>query len=150
MTHAFKNHIITYAIFGMALFVFSIFSESIITLGNSQVAVVSEFGAAVTETPTNKLALDLRNKSNELNLQEKSLQEREALLAKERESMESNTRNILLATLVLSLLTLLIMNGYVYKRDKSSSVEKSYNHTLIHIPRKSYSVDLHNINKNMA
>ncbi len=152
MAPSLKNHIITYAIFGLSLFVFSIFIDQISILSRSQVALVTEFGASVTETPTNKLAAALRDKSIELDLREKALVEREMILEKERDSMQAKTRNILLTTLALSLFTLLIVNGYIYKRDKSRSqnMYQDYARSGVQIPKKSYSINLHEQTKNMA
>lgn len=114
-------------------------------MGREQVALVSEMGASITETNTNKLATQLRDRSNELDGREKLLNEKELILAKEKEEVDNRVRNILISTISLALITLFITNSYIYRRDKTRlrAVIKHFGHFPLRSPRQNYQIDLH-------
>lgn len=144
MKNTFGNTIAISTVFCLAVFLLSLFSNSILKLASDQVAFVSEVGANVVETPTNKLAAQLRDKTIELDLREKALNEKELLLQKEREAVAARTRNILLSTISLSFISLLIINLYIYRRDKKAvNIGKNFGYSLLHTGNRNYRVDLH-------
>lgn len=146
MKHTLKDYMIVGAVFIAVFFVFSAFTESLKSIGQNQVALVSEMGATIKETPTNKLAAQLRERNDELNEREKILNERELALAKERDAVNNRVRNILVTTISLAVLTLFITNSYIYRRDKTRlrAVIKHFGNFPLHTPKQNYQVDLHN------
>lgn len=96
--------------------------------GRDQVAMISQFGAQIAENPTNKLALEFKNRAEELDKKEKRLIEMQASLEEEQLRVAHRVRNILASTILLSLITLYIMNHIIKKR----IVHAEENHDHIH------------------
>lgn len=110
-----------------AIFIFTIFSKTVNLIAIEQVASVSKIGATITETPTNKLASNLRDYSKELTAKEKTLNEREIALRNEEERVKNATRNIIVGSISLSLISLFAINAYLYRRNKKQLEVNTFN-----------------------
>lgn len=133
-----------------ALFIVSFFSNSIRVFSKDQVATVSHVGASISETPTNKLAYELREYSKELSAKEIALKQRELELDIEAERVRNYTRNVLIGVISMSLVTLIITNIYMYHRSKKQfqpgSNNNKFEYSKIYIPRMKYKINIKNSN----
>lgn len=145
-----SHNFVIYLSIMTALFIVSFFSNSLRIFSSDQVATVSQIGASISETPTNKLAYELREYSKELSAKEKALKQRELELEIEAERVKNYTRNLLIGVISLSLITLIFTNIYMYYRSKkqfsSSVISKEFQYSKTYIPRMKYQVNIKNDN----
>jgi hypothetical protein len=134
-----SHNFVIYISIMTALFIVSFFSNSISIFSKEQVAAVSNVGATISETPTNKLAMELREYGNELTAKELSLKEREIALIEESERVKNYTRNVIIGIMSLSLITLLLTNLYLHWRNKKHTssiiINSKYGYSAVHIPK---------------
>lgn len=149
MRHTYSGIVVLCTVFSVAVFVAAPLIRTMNVIGSEQVALVSQMGASISETQTNKLAAQLRDRANELNAREMALNVREATLREEQDNMAHHTRNVLAGTIGFSLIALLIVNVYIRKRAHDhlhdTAFVRNYTHSSVHTPRQSFSVDLHRI-----
>ncbi len=127
MNNRFRDYLVAYFAVVSAIFIFTIFSKTVNLIAIEQVASVSKIGATITETPTNKLASNLRDYSKELTAKEKTLNEREIALRNEEERVKNATRNIIVGSISLSLISLFAINAYLYRRNKKQLEVNTFN-----------------------
>ncbi len=125
-----RNALSTFFVFAsvlaVAYFLIQPLSHQLTTIGTEHVALVSQMGARVEENPTNRIALDLKHRAEELDRKEQALRERELLLRKEQAAAAHRTRDILASTIGLSILTLLIL--HIYTKHRNDVRERTVTH----------------------
>jgi hypothetical protein len=120
------------SVFAVAYFLVQPLSHRITILGGEQVAFVSQMGARIEENPTNRIALDMKRRAEELDAKEQSLIEREILLQREQEATAHRTRNVLATTVGLSVLTLLLIHAYTKRRSDTHEIEETSHERMRH------------------
>ncbi len=153
LQHTYHSLLALFAFTTLAVFVFVPVSKELRVIGAEQVASVSQVGAGVAPSPSNTLALALKQRAQELDNKEKDLIQREDTLRLEKEAAATAQRNMLLGSIAFALLLLASLNTYAHHRDMTSDKKKARDiidmgtPTTLHIPHRPYVTDLHHANR---
>lgn len=149
LKHTLHGMLALFAFSALAVFVFVPLLNSLRIIGAEQVASVSQVGAGVAPTPSNTLAVALKERAKTLDSKEQDLIRREEALRIEQETAETERRNTLLGSVAFALILLASVNTYNHHRDHLSIKKKARDipnvgtPTPLHIPHRPFVTDLH-------